>query len=42
MQVQIIELDEILMGGVSDNALEGKAGKFEYEAISADIGYSCC
>jgi hypothetical protein len=42
MQVQIIELDEILMEVVSDDALEGKAGKLEYGAISADVGYSYC
>jgi hypothetical protein len=42
MQVQIIEFDEILMEVVSDDALEGKAGKFEYGAISADVGYSYC
>ena len=42
MQVQMIELDEILMEVVSDDALEGTAGKFEYGAISADVGYSYC
>ena len=42
MPVQMIELEEVLMIQVSDDALEGKACKFEYGAISADVGYSYC